>query len=62
METVKTGITGILFQKQTMESLISALRETMDMHWDHEKIKHHVEQWSVEKFDQGILDVVKSVL
>ncbi len=62
METVSHGESGILFPEQTAESLVLAMQIALGREWNPEHIREHANKWSVKQFDQGIMDVVKSVL
>jgi len=59
---VSHGETGVLFPEQTVESLVLAMQISLGKEWNPEVICEHAEKWNVEQFDQGIMDVVKSVL
>lgn len=65
-ETVIENETGLFFDEQTPEALMSLLRKFVgDLDsgqkvWDSQLIRQHAEQYSVEKFKQQILDFIKS--
>ncbi len=56
------GVSGILFSEQTTDSLIAAIQIFLATDWNQKAIQKHADKWNTEQFDQGILDVVKSVL
>ncbi len=62
VETVMNGVSGILFSEQTTDSLIAAIQISLATDWNQKVIQKHADKWNTEQFDQGILDVVKSVL
>lgn len=41
MDTQILGVTGVLFNQQTTESLKSAIIDAQEMHWDYGKIRDH---------------------
>ncbi len=51
-ETVLDGTTGILFSRQTVESLVQAVTtlENKLCHFDSGQIRHHAQQFSTERF------------
>ncbi|PZU97659.1 MAG: glycosyltransferase family 4 protein [Pseudanabaena sp.] len=65
MDTQVSGITGVLFDKQTTASLKSAIIDAQEMHWDYDKIRDHAishfsEKIFFQKVDLMIADIVSS--
>ncbi|MFH1347301.1 MAG: glycosyltransferase [Candidatus Margulisiibacteriota bacterium] len=53
-ETVSDGETGILFDKQTVESLVLALKRFQFESFDKKKLRAHAEKFDKEQFKQKI--------
>ena len=62
LDTVVDGETGTLFQKQRVENLIEAVRKNSKVIFAPADIRQHAEQFSVERFQHEMLDVVKQLL
>ena len=41
LDTQVSGMTGVLFEKQTPESLKNALLKAKDINWNHQRIENH---------------------
>lgn len=59
-ETIIDGQTGILFESQTVESLCEALRKVDALEMDYDRVRLHVQKFSVEIFRKKIRDIVQS--
>lgn len=61
-ETVVDGTTGVLFDEQTVESLLAAVERFEQIEaadgWDHRLISRHVEQFGVERFRGKLRTIV----
>jgi len=62
METVVDGVTGILFDEQTLESLDQALIACESSLWDREQISTHAQKFSKENFQRNILSFLDSLV
>jgi len=49
-DIVKNRETGILFEKQSVNSLNNAIREAELIQWDYKRISQHAEQFNTKKF------------
>ncbi|MDO4746960.1 MAG: glycosyltransferase [Candidatus Saccharibacteria bacterium] len=56
---VMNGENGILFEKQTIKSLVEAIEKFEKMKFEREKIAKTVENFKAERFDQEVRDYVK---
>lgn len=54
LDTVRDGLTGVLFGEQTVEALIAALRRCADLAWDPHTIRAHAERFSAARFRQEL--------
>jgi hypothetical protein len=54
LETVVNGSTGILFEDQTAEGLIEAVRRLERIDFDPAKIREHARRFDKEIFKQSI--------
>ncbi|WP_281637500.1 glycosyltransferase [Flavobacterium marginilacus] len=59
LETVKHGLTGILFKEQTSDSIIVAVEEFEQLSFDPVIIRTHAESFSTEIFNNSFLSFVK---
>lgn len=57
-ETVRDGVTGILFAEQSPDALVAAVRRAEHIVWDAAVIRRHAEQYSVSGFEQRFRDIV----
>lgn len=51
LEYVKEGVTGALFEKQTVESLVKTLRAFNPADYDHKKISRSTSKFSIKQFN-----------
>lgn len=51
-ETVKDGLTGVLFDDQTAESLIQAVQRSEGIVWDTDQIVAHAQSFSRQRFQE----------
>lgn len=58
LETIIPGVTGIFFDMQDIESLVSAIRRFETMQWDKNAIISHAATFSQERFIQQMRDEV----
>lgn len=49
-ETVARDLTGVFFQKQTVEDISSAIRRLFEMEFDPDKILSHAKQFGRDRF------------
>lgn len=61
-ETVVNGTTGILFDKQTVGSVATALEEFGQKQWDSTLIRRRAEEFNEERFIREIHEVVEAKL
>ncbi len=62
LETVVEGTTGEFFPNTTPESLVDALRKFEAKTYDPEACRRHAEQFSRERFEEGIRGAVEEVM
>jgi glycosyltransferase involved in cell wall biosynthesis len=53
-ETVRHGVTGVLFAEQSERALTAAVTDCADRRWDRAAIRAHAEQFGVAPFVQGL--------
>jgi glycosyltransferase involved in cell wall biosynthesis len=58
LETVKKDETGVFFYEQTSKAIIESVSSFEKLHFDHDKIRKHAEQFSKERFKQEIKNFV----
>lgn len=58
METVIEGKTGLFFSNQTVESLVGALERFKEISFNTTDIRHHAEQFSVNRFKTEIKSLI----
>lgn len=61
-EIVKNGKTGLLFDKQTKESLVDALLKFKKMKFDSRGSRKNAKRFSMSKFKQNFLSVVNNLI
>lgn len=59
METVRDGVTGVLFADQSVASLSDAVRRAADISWDTTAIRRHAESFSVASFEARFRAIVE---
>ena len=61
LETVKDGVTGLFFYKQTADAIIDAVErfENLEEPFDPKKIRNHAETFSEERFKKEIKEFVE---
>ena len=59
LDYIKNGENGILFEKQTVNSLVSAIEKFEKTKFDRTKISASAEQFSVSRFDREVKDFIK---
>jgi glycosyltransferase involved in cell wall biosynthesis len=59
LETVIDGVTGILFDCQTTDSLLSALNRYEDLLFDTNMIREHAKRFDLSIFQEKLLNLVK---
>lgn len=62
LDTVKDGITGILFNNQTVESLIAAIRIALGKKWNTKDLRNHAEEFSEAIFINKMKRLIESAL
>jgi glycosyltransferase involved in cell wall biosynthesis len=50
LETVVDGVTGLLFQEQTVDALAAAISQCEQMHWDGDAIAAHARSFGKDQF------------
>ncbi len=58
-ETVRDGVTGVLFAEQTAASLADAVRRAEGIAWDAAEIRRHAEGYSVAAFEARFREIVE---
>lgn len=58
LESIKAGVTGEFFDKQTVESLVEVLKNFDIKKYDSHKIREHAMQYDVELFKKKIKEIV----
>jgi glycosyltransferase involved in cell wall biosynthesis len=61
-ETVIEGKTGVFFDQQTPEHIMSAVRELEELEFDSSVIRKWSEEFSVRRFKQEIGDFVSQIM
>ena len=59
---MKPGKTGLLFDKQTIKGVASALETALSRNWDYEAVAEHADNFSVDYFRNNIKSFVKQCL
>lgn len=59
LETVIAGQTGVFFNKQTKQDLITAVKKIETINFDSQFIKNHAQQFSAERFKQEIKEFIE---
>lgn len=54
LDTVQDGVTGILFDEQTVESLAAAIRRVGEVAWDTARLQAHAGAFRPEVFREGL--------
>ncbi|MFA6493016.1 MAG: glycosyltransferase [Patescibacteria group bacterium] len=62
LETVIDGKTGVLFEKQTTQSLVTAVKRFKKMNFNSKLIRAHAEMFDKELFKERILEYINSKL
>ncbi len=58
LDTIIHGVTGVLFQPQTVEALAEAVTESYKVTFEPAAIRRHAEQFSVERFRAALMAVI----
>lgn len=59
-ETIKEGETGVFFDVQTADSIISAVEKYSKIEFDPEKIRAHALKYSEDKFRENLKEYIKN--
>lgn len=62
LETVRHGVSGLLFDKQTPDCLTQAVRDAETRLWDSPAIRANAEKFGVEKFLAGMAECIEECL
>jgi glycosyltransferase involved in cell wall biosynthesis len=62
LDTVREGVSGVLFHEQTVEALGNAIQRCEQMRWDEETLCKHAAAFSEEVFRRRFAEVVDRVL
>jgi len=62
LETVRDGLTGVLFHEQTEEALIAAVERCSKIIWDMELLTEHARQFNVQRFIDGLAAIIDKLL
>jgi glycosyltransferase involved in cell wall biosynthesis len=60
-ETVQHGVTGVHFDEQSLDEIMSALQAAEEISWDTEVIRQSALQYSNEVFRQKIFEIAEEV-
>jgi hypothetical protein len=58
LDIVEDGRTGVLFDKQTKESIIGATCQFEKMKFNEEHIRESAKRFSGERFEKGLLGII----
>lgn len=61
-EIVRDGVTGVLFEEQTEQSLAEAVRQCSSIQWDRSVIRANAERFSIQRFIDGLASSIRSCL
>jgi len=61
-ETVEDGVTGVLFEQQSVEAVMDAIRAADDLPTEPAKIARHAERFSVDAFRSNFRAALESAL
>ena len=59
LETVRDGVTGVLFAEQTPDALAAAVQRASGITWNADAIRQHAEQFSVASFESSFRAIVE---
>ena len=59
LDSMKEGVTGVFFEKQTVESLSDAIKRFEKLKFDSQIIRQHAEEFDVEKFKKKIREYIE---
>lgn len=59
LDTVVDGRTGVLFERQTVDHLIEAIRRTEDTAWNPDELRRHARKFDREVFRERLLEFVE---
>lgn len=59
LETVRDGVTGVLFPEQTPSALAAAVRRAESIPWDATALRAHADQFSVTRFEAAFRAIVE---
>jgi glycosyltransferase involved in cell wall biosynthesis len=59
VETVRDGITGVLFDEQTSASLADAVQRAEQVAWNGAEIRRHADAYAVERFESQFRAIVE---
>jgi glycosyltransferase involved in cell wall biosynthesis len=62
LETVRDGVTGVLFAVQTPDALAAAVQRAAGITWHADEIRRHAEQFSVSSFESSFRAIVERAL
>jgi len=62
LDYVIPGKTGVLYDKQNVKSLVSALEFTLSKNWNYDAISEHAAQFSVSSFKENMQRYIKTRL
>lgn len=62
LESVVGGMTGIFFEKQSVDSLVEAVKKFNEKQFDPQKIREHALKWDKEVFKENIMNFLDSKL
>ena len=57
-EYVREGITGVLFDEQTADSLVEAIKRFHDLKFEQEQLRHEAERFSQQVFRQKMTSFI----
>lgn len=62
LETVVDGETGLFFNEQTVEALVSSLQRFNNMSFNKQEIRHHAEKFDRRNFQKSVKSFIESCL
>ena len=62
LDTVRDGVTGVLFHQPTAQSLADAMLRGEQMEWDGAKLRQHAEKFDRTEFAKKLVKLIASVV
>lgn len=61
LDTIRDGVTGILFEEPTCASLVNALQKSEEISWNPELLRQHAEQFDARVFSARFMQLVNDL-